>query len=56
MSIADATRAEPPPALGPSRHPVTVSEYFRMGEAGVLGADGPESRDPESRQRVMPAL
>jgi hypothetical protein len=51
MTSADATRAEPPPALGRSRHSITVSAYFRMGEAGVLGTDA-----PESRQRSMPAL
>jgi Uma2 family endonuclease len=39
MTTANATLAEPPPALGPSRHPITVGEYFRMGEAGVLDAD-----------------
>ena len=39
MTTANATRAEPPPALGPSRHPITVGEYFRMGEANVLEAD-----------------
>ena len=39
MTTANATRAEPAPALGPSRHPITVGEYFRMGEAGVLDPD-----------------
>ncbi len=39
MTTANATRAEPAPALCPSRHPITVGEYFRMGEAGVLDPD-----------------
>jgi Uma2 family endonuclease len=39
MTTANATWAEPPPATGPSRHRITVGEYFRMGEAGVLDPD-----------------
>ena len=36
MSTAIAVPIEPPMAPGPRRHPITVSEYFRMGETGVL--------------------
>jgi len=39
MTTANATQAEPPSAKGPSRHPITVGEYFRMGDAGVLDPD-----------------
>ncbi len=39
MTTANATRAEPAAAPGPSRHPITVAEYFRMGEVGVLDPD-----------------
>lgn len=37
MTTASAPRVEPPPA--PNRHRITVGEYFRMGEAGVLDPD-----------------
>jgi Uma2 family endonuclease len=39
MTIPSATRAEMPARQGPARHPITVDEYLRMGEAGVLGQD-----------------
>ena len=39
MTTAKATRIEPRAPLGPSRHPITVGEYFRMGEAGILNPD-----------------
>lgn len=45
MTSADAARVEPRLAPGPSRHPITVTEYFRMGEAGVL--------DPELRYELI---
>jgi Uma2 family endonuclease len=45
MTTANASRVELPHPLGPSRHPITVSEYFRMGEAGVL--------DPETRCELV---
>ncbi|WP_295435690.1 Uma2 family endonuclease [uncultured Thiodictyon sp.] len=39
MSTAIAVPIEPPLAPGPKRHAITVNEYFRMGETGVLGPD-----------------
>jgi Uma2 family endonuclease len=39
MTTAKASRIEPRAPLGPSRHPITVGEYFRMGEAGILHPD-----------------
>jgi len=39
MSTAIAVPIEPPMAPGPRRHPITVTEYFRMGETGVLDPD-----------------
>ncbi len=38
MSIAAVPREGRAAGL-PRRHPITVAEYFRMGEAGVLNAD-----------------
>lgn len=45
MTTANATRVEPPPDSGPRHHAITVGEYFRMGEAGIL--------DPESRCELV---
>ncbi len=45
MTTVAATPAEPPPALGPFCHPITVGEYFHMGEAAVLDADAPVRPD-----------
>jgi len=39
MSTAIAVPKEPRITPGPRRHPITVSEYFRMGETGVLDPD-----------------
>ena len=39
MTTASATRVEWALPPGPTRHRITVGEYFRMGEAGVLGPD-----------------
>jgi len=39
MTTANATRVEAPLNPGPARHPITVREYVRMGEARVLGPD-----------------
>ncbi len=39
MTTAKAPRVEPLSDPGPSRHPITVGEYFRMGESGVLDPD-----------------
>jgi len=41
MTTANATQVKPPVALSPSRHPITMGEYFRMGMARIL--------DPEAR-------
>jgi Uma2 family endonuclease len=45
MTTANATQVESPVALGPSRHPITVGEYFRMGMAGIL--------DPEAQCELI---
>jgi Uma2 family endonuclease len=42
MSTALAIPIDPP---GPRRHPITVAEYFRMGETGVL--------DPQARVELI---
>jgi Uma2 family endonuclease len=39
MNTANLTRSGPSLSGGPSRHPITVGEYFRMGEASILGPD-----------------
>jgi Uma2 family endonuclease len=39
MTTANAARVEAPLDPGPTRHPITLGEYVRMGEAGVLGPD-----------------
>ena len=39
MTTAKATRIDPRVPPGPSRHPITVGENFRMGEAGILTPD-----------------
>jgi Uma2 family endonuclease len=39
MPTTSAARPKSPPVRGPTRHPITVGEYFRMGEAGVLAPD-----------------
>lgn len=39
MTTGNASRIEPPPGRAPSRHAITVGEYLRMGEAGVLDPD-----------------
>jgi len=39
MTIATVSRVQPQLPSVPSRHAITVAEYFRMGEAGVLDPD-----------------
>lgn len=45
MSTAVAIPIELPVVPGPRRHPITVGEYFRMGETGVL--------DPQARVELI---
>jgi Uma2 family endonuclease len=45
MSTAVAIPIEPPLAPVPRRHPITVGEYFRLGETGVL--------DPQARVELI---
>ncbi|WP_295396895.1 hypothetical protein [uncultured Thiodictyon sp.] len=45
MSAAVAIPIAPPIAAGPRRHPITLSEYFRMGETGTL--------DPAARVELI---
>lgn len=39
MTITSTTHVEWPSPRSPTRHPMTVGEYLRMGDAGVLGPD-----------------
>lgn len=36
MPTPAAPALPPPLAPPPRRHPITVAEYFRMGESGIL--------------------
>lgn len=45
MTTSSASRIGRASTHAPSRHPITVGEYFRMGEAGVL--------DPEARCELI---
>lgn len=39
MTVASPAPAESPPRPGPTRHLISVGEYFRMGEAAILAPD-----------------
>lgn len=39
MTLASPVPAESPPRAGPTRHLISVGEWFRMGEAGILAPD-----------------
>lgn len=41
MTLASSAPAKSLPPLGPTRHRISVGEYFRMGEAGILAGAGP---------------